>query len=128
MREYGSTVNKVLELLTEVGPLTGADLCEMIGVTHDNLSGVLYRLRKPTKTSPKRIYIKRYVFEYDNARRYPRPVFAIGDKPNANRPKPNRKEVRRRYDQAKKARFTMNSVFNMGLPRRIYLGEKNANV
>lgn len=128
MRKYGSTVNQILTLLTEVGPLTGADLCEIIGVGHDNLSGVLCRMRKPSKTQPKRIYVKSYVFEYDNSRRYPRPVFAVGDKQNASKPKSDKKAIRRRYDSAKKAKLTMNSVFNLGLPRRIYLGEKNANI
>lgn len=128
MRAYGSTVNKVLELLTEVGPLTGADLCEMIGIKHDNLSGVLNRMNHPTKTVPKRIYIKSYVFEYDNSRRYPRPVFAIGDKKNVPKPKSDKKEIRRSYDNRKKKLYTMNSVFNMGLPRRVYLGERNADI
>lgn len=121
MRKYGYLVQQIEKALSDLGAMTGAELCQELGVEKSELSAVVSRMAKPSKTLPKRIYIVGYTFEHEtHDRRYPRAVYALGDLEDKPKPKPNRKETVRRYNDNKRKRLTGNSVFNLGLPRRIY--------
>jgi len=118
---WGVTVTRILDLLQMFGPLTRADICEHLQGKHDagNVSAILTRMRKSTPKNPKRIYIMRYIYEAEyGTRRYPRAVYALGDKPCVKKPKPQTKENRRRYRAKLKSLSTTNSVFNLGLTVR----------
>lgn len=121
MRKYGTLVQQIEKALSDLGAMTGAELCQELGVEKSELSAVVSRMAKPSKTLPKRIYVVGYTFEHEtHDRRYPRAIYALGDLEDKPKPKPNRKEVVRRYNDNKRKRLTGNSVFNLGLPRRIY--------
>jgi hypothetical protein len=121
VRKYGYLVQQIEKALSDLGAMTGAELCQELGVEKAELSAVVSRMAKPSKTMPKRIYVQRYIYEHEtHDRRYPRAVYALGDIEDKPKPKPNRKETVRRYNDNKRKRLTGNSVFNLGLPRRIY--------
>lgn len=120
MRGYGDTVSDITRLLHEVGPMTRAEMCQQLGMDRMTLSAVVTRMNRPGKTYPKRVYVTGYVFDHDGKRRYPRAVYALGDAPDAKRPRSNVKENKRRYREAEKLRMTMNSVFHLGRTRRQY--------
>ena len=91
------------------------ELAEYLDITRYDAHAVLNRMNKRTKAGLKRIYVVRYIDDHDGARTYPRAVFAMGDKPDAKKPKADQNAVKRRYYARLKSRTTMNSVFNLGL-------------
>lgn len=120
MRDWGSTVAKILAALKECGEMTPDEICRHIGIQRDHVSTILTRLRKPGKEVPQRVYVVRYVDDAEGMRRYPRPVYALGNRINVKRPKPDKKEIRRRYNAKVRKLMTTNSVFNLALTRREY--------
>lgn len=117
---YGATVELILWALREYGPMTRAEIERAIGKDHRTVSAVVSRMAKRGPASAKRVYILEYRHEDDEVagkRRYPRAVFALGDNPDAKRPKPDVAANKRRYNQGKKAHLLMNSVFNLGKTR-----------
>jgi len=121
MRKYGFLVQQIEKALSDLGAMTGAELCQELGVEKAELSAVVSRMAKASKTLPKRLYIVGYTFEHEtHDRRYPRAIYALGDLPDKTKPKPSRIDNVRRYTANKRKRLTGNSVFNLGLPRRIY--------
>ena len=121
MRKYGYLVQQIEKALSELGAMTGAELCQELGVEKAELSAVVSRMAKASKTLPKRLYIVGYTFEHEtHDTRYPRAIYALGDLLDKPKPKPNRLDNVRRYSANKRKRLTGNSVFNLGLPRRIY--------
>jgi hypothetical protein len=115
---WGVTVSRVEWALTEYGPMTRAQLQELLSLDGNQISGVISRMSKRGKDGVKRISIKAWVYDHDAARRYPRAVYALGDRKNARRPRASRAETARRYKGKKKALNTMNFVFNLGLSER----------
>jgi hypothetical protein len=121
MRKYGFLVQQIEKALSELGAMTGAELCQELGVEKAELSAVVSRMAKASKRLPKRLYIVGYTFEHEtHDKRYPRAIYALGDLPDKPKPKPSRIDNVRRYTANKRKRLTGNSVFNLGLPRRIY--------
>lgn len=125
-RAWGATVADILAVLNELGEATPVEIAESLGLDRMQISSIMTRLRKPGPVSPKRIYVVRYIHDHDGARRYPRPVYAIGDLEDAKRPKPDVKANKRRYTQGLRKRMTTNSVFNLGLTRREYTAMRGA--
>ena len=126
MRKYGFLVQQIETTLKDLGPMTSAEICQELGLEKGDLSSIISRMCRPHKQNPRRLYITAYVYEHEtHERRYPRAVYALGDEPNKPKPKTNRKEIVRRYNENKRKRLTGNSVFNLGLPRRIY-GQSNS--
>ncbi len=118
--KYGGTVEKIVQLITDLGPMSTCELCEELGVNRMYVSAVLSRMRRPTKTLPKRLYVIRYLYQMESAKNYPRAVFALGDKRDAPKPVFDRRASRKASDQRRRALNTMNSVFNLATPRREY--------
>jgi len=69
---------------------------------------------KASPLKPKRVYIFGWTHDAEGARRYPRPIYAIGDKKDKPMPKASPAENQRRYKQ-KKSKM-VNSVFQLGVP------------
>lgn len=115
---YGQTTELILRTLEEQGPMTRAELCAALGYGHDYVSAVLTRLNRNHKTVSKRIHIASYAYDADGKRRYPRAVYAIGNAPDKRKPKPNKLEIRRRYEAKKRSWMIGSSVFTLGLTRQ----------
>lgn len=119
-RDWGSVTAKIQMAFEDHGEMTRQEVCDAIGLDRMYVSAIISRMNKASKTMPKRVYVVRYIFDQEGERRYPRAVYALGDKPDARRPKSDKKEVRRRYLENLRKRMTTNSVFNLGLTRREY--------
>ena len=117
-RPYGSTAKKILELLEDLGPMTAVELFRELNIGRRDASAVVTRLRRPTKTMPKRIYVTGWTEDAEGLRRYPRAILAIGDKPDKERSRAPRSIVRRRSEEGKRMRNTANSVFNLATSRK----------
>jgi hypothetical protein len=119
-RASGQLVREIMQALESHGPMTAVEICEVLSYKRTQLSAVLFRMTKRGKRTPKRIYIQRYTHEAFGQKRYPRAVFAIGNRPDAPAEVDDPKEVRRRYDRKRRMLRTTNWVFNFGLTRREY--------
>lgn len=117
-KEWGSTVARIVRLLNEEGAMSRAEICQRLGLDRTEVSAIVTRMAKPSATMPKRVYVKAYVYDCEGARRYPRAVYELGDKPDAKRPKADPKGAKERYRKRQKMLLTANSVFNLGLTRR----------
>lgn len=113
----GSHVIKALEALEAFGKITAQEFADYADIGRYDAHAVLNRMIKRTKAGEKRLHIASWIHEHDGARRYPRAVFMLGDKPDKPRPKPNVRENRRRSEAKRNKAMRMNSVFNMALPR-----------
>lgn len=114
----GKRVIAAIAAIAEFGEITAMELAEHLGVTRYDAHAVLRRMSKRTKAGVKRIHVVRYIHDHDGSRKYPRAVYAMGDKPNAKRPKADQLKVKREYYARAKSRTTMNSVFNLGVKWR----------
>lgn len=112
----GEIVLGILALLDEHGEMTRGAMCRALGRERMAVASVVSRLNKPGATVPKRVYITCYVYEDDEGRRYPRAVYARGDKPDARKPKADRAAVAARY--LARNRSQVASVFDLGRPGR----------
>lgn len=113
----GSHVIKVLEALDTFGQITAQEFADYADIGRYDAHAVLNRMAKRTKAGVKRLYVADWTHEHDDARRYPRAVFKLGDRPDKPKPKPNIKENRRRSEAHRNKTLRMNSVFNMALTR-----------
>jgi hypothetical protein len=113
----GKHVIRALDALKEFGRMTAQEFADWADISRYDAHAVLIRMNKRTKAGEKRIYIADWVYAHDGARRYPRPVFVLGDGRDKPKPKPDIKAIRARYEANKNKKFRMNSVFNMSMPR-----------
>ena len=113
----GVLVTQVWAALDEFGMITAQEFADYADIGRYDAHAVLSRMGRRTKAGEKRLYIADWVYSYDDARRYPRAVFAAGDKMDKPRPKPNLRENRRRSEHKAIKAIRMNSVFNMAMPR-----------
>jgi len=126
-RKHGATVADIVQLLTSIGPMTRAEMCQHLGLDRRSVSAVVTRMSRPSPRFEKRAYVESYVYDMEGERTYPRAVYALGNKPDAKKPKADPKAAKRRYNAKVKARNTANFVFNLALPRRVYENRKPAN-
>jgi hypothetical protein len=113
----GKNVIKALQAFQEFGRMTAQEFADIADITRYDAHAVLNRMSKRTMAGEKRIHIADWVYAHDDARRYPRPVFALGDRLDKPRPKADIKANKRRHDAKKHKMHRMNSVFNMGMTR-----------
>jgi hypothetical protein len=113
----GVLVAKAWEALHEFGQITAQEFADYADIGRYDAHAVLNRMAKRTKDGLKRLYVADWTYDHDDARRYPRAVFKIGDRRDTPKPKPNLKENRRRSEAHRNKTFRMNSVFNMAMPR-----------
>ena len=110
-------VIRALEAFAEFKRLTAQEFADYADIHRYDAHAVLNRMNKRTKAGDKRIHIADWTYAHDDARRYPRPVFMLGDLPDKPKPKPNLRENRRRSEHKTAQAIRMTSVFNMGLNR-----------
>lgn len=113
----GHNVLKAYEALEEFGRMTAQELADWADMGRYDAHAVLVRMNKRTKDGVKRIHITDWVHGHDGARRYPRPVYALGDKLDKKKPKADPAANRRRHEQSKNRMYRMNSVFNLAMTR-----------
>jgi len=113
----GPHVIKALEAFDEFGRLTAQEFADYADIGRYDAHAVLNRMSRRTKDGVKRIYVADWTYGHDNARRYPRAVFMLGDKPDKPRPKPDIKANRKRSEHKSIKAIRMTSVFNMALTR-----------
>jgi len=113
----GMHVIRALEAFAEFKRLTAQEFADYADIHRYDAHAVLNRMNKRTKAGDKRIHIADWTYAHDDARRYPRPVFMLGDLPDKPKPKPNLRENRRRSEHKTAQAIRMTSVFNMGLTR-----------
>ena len=113
----GSHVIKAYEALHEFGKITAQEFADYADIGRYDAHAVLNRMVKRTKAGEKRIHIADWTYDHDDARRYPRAIFMLGDKPDKRRPKPDVAANRRRSELNRTNTFRMSSVFNMGMSR-----------
>jgi hypothetical protein len=113
----GMHVIKALEAFAEFKRMTAQEFADYADIGRYDAHAVLNRMNKRTKAGVKRIYIADWTYEHDDARRYPRAVFMLGDKEDKKKPQPNIRLNRQRSETNRNAQFRMNSVFNMAMTR-----------
>ena len=113
----GFHVIKALEAFAEFGRLTAQEFADYADIGRYDAHAVLNRMAKRTKAGEKRIHIADWTYAHDDARRYPRPVFMLGDKPDKPKPKPNLRLNRQRSEHKIINAIRMNNVFNMAMTR-----------
>lgn len=114
----GPIVLGIVATLTEYETMTAQDLARELDMLDRRVSSTLSRMRRVTPMCPRRVHICAWVFETEDPaeRRYPRAVYALGDKPDAKKPKVNRAAVAKKY-QARN-RNQVASAFHLALPAR----------
>ena len=113
----GTLVSKAWEALQEFGQITAQEFADYADIGRYDAHAALNKMNKRTKAGIKRIYVADWTYNHDDARRYPRAVFKIGDKPDKPKPKPNIKENRRRSEASRNKIIRMTSVFNLAMTR-----------
>lgn len=113
----GPHVRKALEALKEYGRMTAQEFADYADIDRYDAHAVLRRMSKRMASGERRLHIAAWSYLHDDSRFYPRPVYALGDRPDKPKPKPDIAANRRRYEQRKNQMFRMNSVFNMAMPR-----------
>lgn len=105
---------EMLKALEDLGPMTSVEICASVGTTKSKSGAILGRLMKASPQRPKRVYIFGWTYDAEGARRYPRPIYAVGDKKDKPMPKRCHNENQRRYRSMKSK--MVNSVFQLGTP------------
>lgn len=117
---WGALSDLILAALHDYGPMTRAEIYQTLNLPDKESGGVLSRLLKPRlrPKGPKRIYIKDWVFDEPEQRRYPRPVYALGDKQNKPKPKASHANDVRRWYRKKRIQTTTTSVFHLSVTKK----------
>lgn len=113
----GQHVIKALEALSEFGRMSAQEFADWAEISRYDAHAVLRRMSQRTKAGEKRIHIADWTYGHDGARRYPRPVYALGDKRDKPKPKADPAANRRRHEQGKNKMYRMTSVFNLAMTR-----------
>lgn len=91
--------------------MTQREIAEELGLDPDLLRGYMGSLRQKR---PGVLYIHSYRRDEDGGRLYPRALWAVGNRPDAKRPKPLPKSVYNKRGKDK-MRKRVASVFHLGL-------------
>ena len=104
------TFAAIRDILEQCGPLTMREVAEFFpGVDYHTVSTTLSAMRNTVVT--KQVHIKSWTME-GVGRRYPRPIYALGNRRDAPKPKPPSQAERcRLYRQRMKPPKAANSVF-----------------
>ena len=128
MIAWGSTTDRIL-LLLEQEPLTKAEICRRLELSHDQVASVLSRLSKSSKQMPKRIHVCSHTRHAISGRTYIRALYALGNKPDK---KPNIKpftlKERSANSYARLIATRNNSIFNLTKTKREIIREKAKSV
>lgn len=118
MIAWGNTTDRILLLLANE-PMTKAEICRQLDLTHDQVSNRLTHLRKNSKKFGKRIYISGYTRHAKLGRTYLRAEYSLGSRPDKQRdiqPYTLKERSAMTYERLKARRNS--SVFRQTLTRR----------
>ena len=122
-RAWGNLTDQALAALREHGPMTRVEIERELGIVDgsQHLAQIMCRLLKPVQRGPepgkKRVHICRWTREDDVGRRYLRPVYKIGHRPDAPKPAPlTSKQIKAEYWARRRDRLMGASVFRLGGP------------
>lgn len=118
---WGATTDRILLLLAKE-PMTKAEMCRRLEVTHDQISAVLTRLQRKTPKYDKRIYICDYTRHAINGKMHIRPIYALGNKPNVPKIEPLTQKVRSKRNYEKVMSLRYSSVFRQTMKNRELYG------
>lgn len=123
------TVRKLLWALAEEGPMTLQDMVRLTGKPKECVYALLTKMLRPTikPAGPKRIYICQWVYDQEGQKRYPRPMYALGQAADAPRPVADKKANDKRRRDKRRVMLTMNSVFNLAALSRVQWHKQCAN-
>jgi predicted ArsR family transcriptional regulator len=116
---WGATTDRILLLLKQE-PMTKAEICRRLELTHDQVSSRLSQLKKKSPKFAKRIYISGYTRHSISGRAHIRAVYSLGDKADAKKdlkPMTQKEKSARTYVKRVKA-VRNSSIFNLTLTRR----------
>lgn len=121
MRAWGNLMDQVIAVLREHGPMTRAEIERELGIENakEHLGQIMSRLLKVVKrgecVGQKRAHICRWTRDDDVGRRYLRPVYKLGNRPNAPKPEPlTSKQIKQEYWARRRDRLMASSVFRLG--------------
>lgn len=128
-RAWGNTIDRIL-LLLEDGPLTKAEICEELGLTHDQVASVVSSLHRKSKRFGKRIYITSYRHDMAGQKRHTRAVYGLGRKQDAIRPTPTPVHIRSlKSYHLRMARLRQSSVFSQTATKtQLFTGKGHAQL
>ena len=120
---YRSEVPEAITIaLRTEGPMTTTELARATGMHRDWVSAAVGRMKKTLATLPRRVHVAAWRRDSEGLRDYLRPVYGLGDLPDAPRPKPiSKAESSKRWREATKAQVRGNFVFNTGMQTRAVL-------
>ena len=107
------TINKIQEALKEYGPMTRAEIDDVLKLDKKSTARCISDLMADSPNFGKRIHIIRWVYDHCGSRLYPRAVYALGNKKDFEKPKRDNKAVQKKYRDKKRRMLTTNSVFNL---------------
>lgn len=108
-----ATAQGVRDLLEQVGPLTTLEISAFFPDTpYRYLAAYVSNMRKRMAT--KRIYICEWTRDIGQGKTYLRPVYALGSKPDARKPRPLSNSERCKRWKAKQRIPAVNSVWAWG--------------
>lgn len=111
--EHGGMIKRAMAALEEFGDLTGAEVADILGVTRFDAHAALTKMKRRTKAGIKRAHVVRYVYDNEGDRRYPRPVYRLGDRYCVSKPKSDPYAIAKKYRDAKSRRMRATSVFHL---------------
>lgn len=118
MAKYGENKEKIMDLLKELGPMTRSEIDQALGdMQYKLIAATITNLKRASPKREKRIYVKEYVYDDEVRRYYPRAVYALGNLPDAKKPKSDPRIAKQKYLAKVKGKYKMNNVFNLGLTR-----------
>jgi predicted Zn-ribbon and HTH transcriptional regulator len=110
MIAWGNTTDRILLLLAEE-PMTKAEICRRLNLTHDQVSNRLSQLKRKSKKFGKRIYIAEYTRHAKLGRTYLRAMYATGDKKDVEKISPMTPKERSRKAYEKVRAIRNSTVF-----------------
>jgi len=110
MTAWGNTTDRILLLLKQ-HEMTKIEICAALGLTHDDVSSVLTRLKRPSKDFGKRIYVCDYTRQAIGKRYYLRPIFKAGRKLDAPKPPVLTQQERSQRSHRKKMLIKRSVIF-----------------
>jgi len=127
-RAWGNTIDRILFLLQD-DPLTKHEICERLGLTHDQVASVLSRLRKKTRDFDQRIYISGYARNVRGKRTYIRAQYSLGNKNDAAKPAPYTAQERSlKSSRLRMVKLRNSSIFTMALPKKELLRKHHEQI
>jgi len=94
--------------------MTIPEIARELGRSNKRTGDTVHAMAKPSATLPKRLYVCAWRSETEGVKgAYMRPVFALGDRPDA--PKPAVIHNRRRINNDYRKRLKASFVFNLGV-------------